>query len=193
MLVVHAPHRGPHHRMRITPRSIRARRRSRAEGQSLVEFALVLTPLFLIMLGIVQFGFIFNAYITITNATREAAREASVYVYDRTQSEALNDLARNRKIRTTFQGSLNLLSPTSPQFTTTDTWTQSGDTYTNGDLTVTYVLPGDIPDSNPRTGQTVTVQARYHQDLIIPFISAFLPKDGNGRLVLTGEVTMVIN
>jgi len=115
--------------MLITTRSIRARRRSRAEGQSLVEFALVLTPLFLIMLGIVQFGFIFNAYITITN----------------------------------------------------------------GDLTVTYVLPGDIPDSNPRTGQTVTVQARYHQDLIIPFISAFLPKDGNGRLVLTGEVTMVIN
>ena len=193
MLVMHAPHRGRHHRMRITTRSIRARRRSRAEGQSLVEFALVLTPLFLIMLGIVQFGFIFNAYITITNATREAAREASIHVYDRTLTEAQNDAARNAKIRTTFQGSLNLLSPTSPQFTTTGTWTQSGDTYTNGDLTVTYVLPGDIPDSDPRTGQTVTVQARYHQDLIIPFISAFLPKDGNGRLVLTGEVTMVIN
>ena len=61
--------------MRITTRSIRARRRSRAEGQSLVEFALVLTPLFLIILGIVQFGFIFNAYVTMTNAAREAARD----------------------------------------------------------------------------------------------------------------------
>ena len=58
---------------------------------------------------------------------------------------------------------------------------------------MTYVLPGGVTDSDPRTGQTVTVQARYHQDLIIPFISAFLPRDGNGRLVLTGEVTMVIN
>ena len=179
--------------MRITARSIRVRRRSRAEGQSLVEFALVLTPLFLILLAIVQFGFIFNAYITITNATREAAREASIYIFDRTLTEAQNDAARNAEIRTTFQGSLNLLSPNAPYFTTTGTWTQSGDTYTNGDLTVTYVLPGDMTDSEPRTGQTVTVQARYHQDLLIPFISALLPKDGNGRLVLTGEVTMVIN
>jgi Flp pilus assembly protein TadG len=193
MLAVHAPHRGRHHRMRITTRPIRARRRSRAEGQSLVEFALVLAPLFLIMLGIVQFGFIFNAYITVTNATREAAREASIYVYDRTLTEAQNDAARNVKIRTTFQGSLNLLSPTSPWFVTTGTWTQSGDTYTNGDLIVTYVLPAGIVDSVTRTGQTVTVQARYHQDLIIPLIAALLPRDGNGRMILTGEVTMVIN
>ena len=40
----------------------------RTRGQSLVEFALVLMPLFVILLGIIQFGFIFNAYVTITNA-----------------------------------------------------------------------------------------------------------------------------
>ncbi|HEX5589429.1 MAG TPA: TadE/TadG family type IV pilus assembly protein [Candidatus Limnocylindrales bacterium] len=180
--------------MRSTPRSIRIRRRRSAEsGQSLVEFALVLTPLFLILLGIVQFGFIFNAYITITNATREAGREASIYVYDRTLSAGQNDAARNAEIRETFQESLNLLSPNAPYFSTTGTWTQSGDTFTNGDLTVTYELPDDVSDSDPRTGQTVTIQARYHQDLLIPFISALLPRDGNGRMVLTGEVTMVIN
>ena len=175
------------------PNGIRRRSRSRAEGQSLVEFALVLTPLFLILLGIVQFGFIFNAYITITNATREAAREASIYVYDQTLTQGQNDAARNAEVRKTFQESLNLLTPNAPYFTTTGTWTQSGDTFTNGDLTVTYTLPDDVTDSEPRTGETVTVQARYHQDLLIPFISALLPKDGNGRLVLTGEVTMVIN
>jgi Flp pilus assembly protein TadG len=193
MLPMHAPHRGRHHRMRITARPNRVRRRTRAEGQSLVEFALVLTPLFLILLAIIQFGFIFNAYITITNATREAAREASIYLYDRTLTEGQNDAIRNAEVRTTFQESLNLLSANAPWFTTTGTWTQSGDTFTNGDLKVTYVLPGDIADSDPRTGQTVTVEARYHQDLLIPFISALLPRDGNGRLVLTGEVTMVIN
>ena len=42
-------------------------------------------------------------------------------------------------------------------------------------------------------GQTVTVRVRYHQDLLIPLISAILPRDAGGRLVLTGEVTMVIN
>lgn len=180
--------------MRSSARANRSGRRgSRNAGQSLVEFALVLTPLFLILLGIVQFGFIFNAYITITNATREAAREATIYVYDRSLSAAANDAARNAVVLTTFQSSLNLLSPSAPYFTTTGTWTQSGETFTNGDLTVAYVLPGDVADSDPRTGQSVTVQARYHQDLLIPLISALLPRDASGRMVLTGEVTMVIN
>ena len=39
-------------------------------------------PLFIILLGIIQFGFIFNAYVTITNATREGARLGTVYVYE---------------------------------------------------------------------------------------------------------------
>jgi Flp pilus assembly protein TadG len=180
--------------MRFTAHQNRVRRRrSSGEGQSLVEFALVLMPLFLILLGIIQFGFIFNSYITISNATREAAREATIYVYDRSLAEAQNDAARNAVVRTTLQNSLNLLSPDAPYFTTTGTWTQSGDTFTNGDLTVTYVLPADTPDSEPRTGQSVTVQVRYHQNLLIPLISALLPDDGNGRMILTGEVTMVIN
>jgi len=180
--------------MRSSARSNRTRPPGTQDlGQSLVEFALVLTPLFLILLGITQFGFIFNAYITITNATREAAREASIYVYDRSLSPSANDAARNAVILTTFQNSLNLLSPNAPYFTTTGTWTQSGETFTNGDITVTYTLPGDVVDSDPRVGQSVTVQVRYHQDLLIPLIAALLPRDGNGRMILTGEVTMVIN
>jgi hypothetical protein len=62
-----------------------------------------------------------------------------------------------------------------------------------GDLTVTYTIPSGIIDSEPRTGQRITVAARYHQDLIIPFIAELLPQDAGGRLVLTGEVTMVVN
>ena len=175
-------------------RSRRTRRgNERAEGQSLVEFALVLTPLFLILLGIIQFGFIFNSYITITNATREGAREGSVYVYLEAQSKAANDAARNDLILTTVKNSLNLLSTTAPRFTTSGTWTQSGDTFTNGDITVTYAVPDSVTASDPRTGETVTVRVRYHQDLMIPMISALLPQDGSGRMVLTGEVTMVIN
>ena len=50
-----------------------------------------------------------------------------------------------------------------------------------------------MTDSETRTGQEITVRATYHQDLIVPIIPLFLPKDGNGRMTLTGEVTMVIN
>ncbi len=39
----------------------------------------------------------------------------------------------------------------------------------------------------------VTVKATYHQDLVIPLVSALLPKDAGGRMTLIGEVTMVIN
>jgi Flp pilus assembly protein TadG len=168
-------------------------------GQSLVEFALILTPLFLILLGIIQFGFIFNTYVTLTNATREAARAGSIYIYDSSldanpvTAKALNDLARNEAMKDELKTAMNLLSKTAPQFTVGSTWSQSGLTFTNGDLTVTYVIPTGVTDSDPRTGQRITVQARYHQDLIIPLIANLVPKDSGDRLVLTGEVTMVVN
>ncbi len=168
-------------------------RRRSERGQSLVEFALVLMPLFVILLAIIQFGFIFNAYVTITNATREGARNGTVYVYDASGSKAQNDLARNDFIKTSLLASMNLLSKTSPNFATGSTWTQSGNTFTNGDLVVAYVLPSGTLDTDARVGQQITVRATYHQDLVIPIIPQFLPKDMNGRLGLTSEVTMVAN
>lgn len=150
-------------------------------------------PLMLLLLAIVQFGFIFNSYVTLTNAAREAARSGTIVVYDRTLTKAQNDLVRNEAIRTTLLGSMNLLSTTSPQFSTTGIWTQSGLTFTNGDLTVTYEVPAGVTDSDPRTGERITVAAAYHQDLVIPLIANLLPRDAGGRLRLTGQVTMVIN
>lgn len=43
-------------------------------GQSLVEFALILPILLLLIMGIIEFGFIMNSYLTIQNASREGAR-----------------------------------------------------------------------------------------------------------------------
>jgi Flp pilus assembly protein TadG len=164
-------------------------------GQSLVEFSLVLTPLFFILLGIIQFGFIFNTYVTMTNASRDAARLGTIYVYDRTggMTKETNDLARNESIKAAVLTSMNMLGKTAPNFSVGSTWTQSGTTYTNGDLIITYDLPAGVTETDTRVGQEVTVKATYHQDLIIPLISAFLPKDAGGRMTLVGEVTMVIN
>jgi Flp pilus assembly protein TadG len=162
-------------------------------GQSMVEFALILAPLLLILLGIVQFGFIFNAYVTLTNAAREAAREGSIYVYERTLTKDENDEARNEAIKTALISSMNFLSTSAPQFTTTGTWSQAGSTWTDGDVKVTYSIPSGLDDSDARLGQQVTVNAAFHQDLIVPLIAAILPRDAGGRLVLGAEVTMVIN
>jgi Flp pilus assembly protein TadG len=162
-------------------------------GQSLVEFALVLVPLFVILLGIIQFGFVFNAYVTITNAAREGARNGTIYIYDASLSKAQNDLARNELIRTSVLASMNLLTKTAPQFSTSGTWTQSGQTFTTGDLVVSYAIPSGVSDTDTRVGQQITVRATYHQDLVIPVIAQLLPKDANGRLGLMSEVTMVAN
>ena len=102
---------------RAVRRGPRLRRRDRADGQSLVEFSLVLTPLFLLLLGIIQFGFIFNTYVTVTNAAREAARVGTIYVYDRTATNVVNDAARNDEIQDALLASLNGLTKTAPNFT----------------------------------------------------------------------------
>ncbi len=60
-------------------------------GQAIVEFALVLPILMAILLGIIQFGIIFNNYITLTDATRAGARKAAV-------SRFLNDNGAAAKI-----------------------------------------------------------------------------------------------
>lgn len=45
-------------------------------GAELIEFALIFPLLLLVMLGIVDFGFMFQRYEVLTNATREGARMA---------------------------------------------------------------------------------------------------------------------
>ena len=45
-------------------------------GQSLVEFALVVPVLLLLLFGIIDFGRVFHASLTIDHAGREAARAA---------------------------------------------------------------------------------------------------------------------
>ncbi|HEX9045069.1 MAG TPA: TadE family protein [Candidatus Limnocylindrales bacterium] len=178
-------------------------------GQGLVEFSFVLMPLLVILGGIIQMGFVFNTQVTITNAAREGARAATIYPYTLTGSpptpptcgptttRAGNDLCRNANALYWAQQAFGTLSQTAPQFTTGASWTATGTdpnlTYTNGDIVVTYALPSGVTDSDPRSGEQVTVQITYHQDLFIPFIAQLLPHDANGRLAQVATVTMVIN
>jgi Flp pilus assembly protein TadG len=146
----------------------------------MAEFALILTPLMVVLLGIMQMGFVMNAYVTLSNAAREGARSASVYIYDRTQTKATNDANRLVAAQTSINSSMGLLKKTAPQFGPSD-------------MVLTYSLPSGVSETDTRTGQYVTIRLTYHLDLMIPLISAVLPKDGGGRLPMTGEVTMVIN
>ena len=57
----------------------RLRKRVRSErGAELIEFALTLPLLLLLVLGIIEFGFMFQEYEVVTNSAREGARLAAL-------------------------------------------------------------------------------------------------------------------
>jgi hypothetical protein len=47
-------------------------------GQTMVEFALVIPILCVVLFGILQFGALYNDYVTLTDASRVGARKAAV-------------------------------------------------------------------------------------------------------------------
>jgi Flp pilus assembly protein TadG len=53
-------------------------------GAQAVEFAILVPALLLIITGIITFGFVFNAQITVTQAAREGARLAAICGQDAT-------------------------------------------------------------------------------------------------------------
>jgi Flp pilus assembly protein TadG len=57
---------------------LRFRVRNGERGAAAVEFALILPVLVILILGIIEFGRIFNVQISITNAAREAARTMAI-------------------------------------------------------------------------------------------------------------------
>jgi Flp pilus assembly protein TadG len=59
-------------------RTLRSRReRGRERGQSLVEFSMIVTVMMLLLLGMLEFGFLFDQHLTIEYSSREGARVGS--------------------------------------------------------------------------------------------------------------------
>jgi Flp pilus assembly protein TadG len=192
-------------------------RRSGPRGQAMVEFAAVLLPILLLIVGIIQFGLLLNANVTITNAAREGARAATIYVYttDGGSTRTTNDVARCTVAREAATQAFGILGTSSPNFTGSSSCSSGTDLngdglqdqWVNGDLTVsicahmatsTSACPSST-DSGSYCTQTepegclVRVEVTYRSDIIVPFISAVLPTDGSGRFVQRAVATMVIN
>ena len=161
------------------------RARDDARGQAMVEFAAVLLPLILVLVGIIQFGFLFSAYVGVSNAAREAARAATIHQYDANQGQGANDLARCQAILTAASQSLDSAVP--GQFSGNCSSTLGG-----GDLTIAYPDQATCTGS-ARTGCLVRVTLQYRQPLFVPLVGTFLSTDGSNRVAFGATVTMVIN
>jgi Flp pilus assembly protein TadG len=64
-------------------------------GQAITEFALILPILMALLLGIIQFGIVFNNYVTITDAARAGARKAAVSRFLSDNGAAAKTVTRN--------------------------------------------------------------------------------------------------
>ncbi len=84
------------------------------KGQSLVEFALTLPVLLLLVMGIVQFGIVFNAYITVTSAAREGARLAVVGADDEQVRLRVKEAAAALLLNNLEEGDIDITPPYDP-------------------------------------------------------------------------------
>jgi hypothetical protein len=192
------------------------------EGQNIVEFALLLPILMWILMGIIQFGFIFAIYITLNNAVREGARWGSIYVYDNGVSgdkPAVNDGLRNdgivdRMIQSRGIMSMAARGSSSTNFSTTNNGSLApascpeqtpvpvtGFWYgaaggSNPDVTICYTIPTGVVLNDPRRGYYLDVQTFYHLQVFIPLIQQFLPDDpvkGAPWIRIPARITVVVN
>jgi Flp pilus assembly protein TadG len=151
----------------------------------MVEFAAVLLPLILVLAGIIQFGFLFAAYVGVSNSAREAARAGTIYQYDANEGQGQNDLLRCQAILEAATQSLDGGVP--GQFSGNCSTVAGG-----GDLAIAY------PDSatcvgSSRTGCQLRVTLTFRQPLLVPLVGTFFSSGGGNDIDLRANLTMVIN
>jgi Flp pilus assembly protein TadG len=83
------------------------------QGQSVTEFALALPILALLLFAVIQFGIVFNNYVTLTDATRAGARKGAV-------GRQLSD--PQSACVTAVKGSATDLKPANLSVTCSSTW-----------------------------------------------------------------------
>jgi Flp pilus assembly protein TadG len=100
--------------------------RKSQDGQALVEMAIVTPLLLLLILGIVQFGILFNNYITLTDAVRAGARQAAVSRQAPDPVAVTTDRVRRSAAGLDGNKLTITVTPYDP-LTDTNTWASGGD------------------------------------------------------------------
>jgi PKD repeat protein len=146
---------------------LRAQHRNRPLGQSIVEFALILPIFLLFFAAALDLGRVFYANITLNNAAREGAFQASITPDLYVENQACNQ-ASNRvvcRIQNETTGSMIAIAPT--------------------DIDMTCSVPGCTKSA----GSLVTVEVRGKFRLVTPLLSVVF---GGQELDLTSSAVAQI-
>jgi Flp pilus assembly protein TadG len=153
-----------------------------ARGSTMVEFALSITIMLAMMLGLIDFARMVYAYHAIANTAREATRFASL----RGRASCVTT-PRTFPAEVCPAGTTELTNFVSSQLTGVGIYNNTGGGFTNrGDLVVTSTWPGNKGDAvTPTTclvgtsptskdpGCVVIVQVQYKFGFTIPFWAFF--------------------
>jgi Flp pilus assembly protein TadG len=114
-------------------------------GQSLTEFALALPILALLLFAVIQFGIVFNNYVTLTDATRAGARKGAVgRQLPNPQGSTVGAV----------RASAADLNQTKLAVTVTSTWQPSADVIVNATYPYSISLLGMVVKSGRLTSTT---------------------------------------
>jgi Flp pilus assembly protein TadG len=115
-------------------------------GQTMVEFALVVPILCVVLFGILQFGALYNDYVTLTDATRVGARKAATARHE-VNPEAVAEAAA--------RSSAQDLDPSELDFTVNATAWEHGESVTvEGTYPYEIDLLGFVVASGDLTSET---------------------------------------
>lgn len=123
-------------------------------GQGLVEFAVVAPIMLVIMLAIIQFGWIFTSQIGLTNSIREAARFAATNPTINATQAGTNKTATETQLTTILPRNVNF--------------------YAVGNLSSATATYCQYSDPSGRFAVRVRITVQYKHPLFIPIIGPLL-------------------
>ncbi len=120
-------------------------------GQSLVEFALTLPIMVVLLMGVIDVGFILHAHVQTAGACWEGARRGTLYGGNLNSSYDQNDTERAQVVRAAVQGAMGRLDVSDAQ-----------NFSAASDVQITYYP--DIPAADStRSGEEMMVRCSYRQ------------------------------
>jgi Flp pilus assembly protein TadG len=113
----------------------------------MVELALCLPVICLLLFGVIQFGIVFNNYITLTDAVRAGARKATV-------SRDLGAIAATAAVKQAVRDSAPNLNQTKLVPSVTSTWVHGNDVTVNATYPYSINLLGIVVKTGSLTSST---------------------------------------
>ncbi len=159
--------------------------RRSSPGQSLVELALTMPLFLLLVMGIIDLGWVLYAHVQVAAASGVGARAGAYYPGDYTADISRNRQDREQVVRLAIvdtstsppSSALGLLSTSPPSF--------------NLASDVTFFYPGGLPSdpaNTPWHGEEMVVTVKYRQ----PVWFDFLPGISSGRIEVSSSTRVRI-